>query len=414
MTQPNWTLVVGTCLAVLHVASVGTTFAQQPADAARLPDQVSASLDRLFEEIDEKSLNEAPKRDYKVEKGQEKEIKLFKTDPKLLENKFVASARLVAMRHVPRDPRPDRSIAQMEGQMMAELMQPELTGGIPIHWDPAGRSLYTGRPSRAIIGSINTPIREYFSSVIPLCPKAELPSKDIVDFLTSAESDRDISWTIEYTQGDVDWLIEAYAPTQLAAEQRVAAIIRVLDCALCRPLQRTCLSEGRKSLQAARKGYEDVAKQSEGLQVEEGKSVTSSELTQDILLQLKSQKVSVSIELATLNARVKKCDEKLKELENKPQGALLETVNDLKVKAEIDLAAVKEKLAQIDAFIAEANNATAHRAKILQMQSSLGQLREGIRRHERRAETLGRAVLLCEPLPLKVNQMTISPVKWTN
>jgi hypothetical protein len=414
MKTPIWTLMLCAFVALSHVTSVRPTVAQEIGADEKPRERVPDAIDKLFKDIDAESLKEPPKRDYKVAKGAERAVKLFKTDPRLLENKFVASARLLGMRNISRDPRPDMSMFHLEGQMVAELTEAGLKGGVPRFSDPSGHSLYSGRPSRAIIGSVKTPIRAYFSNVVPLCPKEELPSKDVVDFLTSAESDRDIVWTMDQTQGDVDWILEVYAASEVAAEQRLAAVIQILDRALCRPLQRICLTEGRKSLEAARKGYEDVANQSEALRVEEAKRLASTDISPGMLDQLKSQKMSVAIELAALNARVKACNEKLKELGDKPQGPQFETLSDIKLRGEIDVATSQERLDQINALIMEANAASALRTKVLQMDSSLGQVREKIRRHERRAESLGRVILLCEPLPLKDNQITVSPVAWTN
>ena len=59
--------------------------------------------------------------------------------------------------------------------------------------------------------------------------------------------------------------------------------------------------------------YVEVAKQGVTLRAEEEKLSKPSEISADILSQLKAQKVMVAVELAGLNWRVKACDEMLKD-----------------------------------------------------------------------------------------------------
>ena len=182
MEKRIWTLVLGTSLAILHSAPVRPTIAQQPAAVAVPKEQLPEAIELLFKEIDEESLKEAPSATTKSKRGRERQVKPFKVDPKLLENKFVASARLMGMRNISRDPRPDKSMFHLEGQMVAGIERRRVDRRRAEVLDPSGHSLYSGRSSRAIIGGVKGPIRTDFSNVIPLCPKDELPSRGLGEF----------------------------------------------------------------------------------------------------------------------------------------------------------------------------------------------------------------------------------------
>ena len=92
----------------------------------------------------------------------------------------------------------------------------------------------------------------------------------------------------------------------------------------------------------------------------------------------------------------------------------LQSVSDMKVKAEIERIGIKEKLDQIHAFIAEGDSRVTTRQQITKMQNQLQSHRSEARQQEERAESHFRLVFLYAPLQLADNQITISPVEWTN
>src|SRR4029079_1194770 len=156
------------------------------------------------------------------------------------------------------------------------------------------------------------------------------------------------------------------APTVKEAESRVAALIRLHDCGICRPLQQYFYSEGQANLIRARAGCDQFDKLTEEVHAEEEKISGPSEVSADILSQLKAQKIMVAVELAGLNARVKACDSMLSDPKKLELNAI-QSISDMKVKAEIERIGTKEKLDQIISFIADGDKREAISSNILKL-----------------------------------------------
>lgn len=395
-------------------------------------DRIPEALEQLVQAIDEQSLAKPPQRDFKIERGPSREAKLFRADPKLLENKFFAAAILaVASKDVGGTRNRQVSPADLPSSeivyALRELPQSvkrlvDGRNGVSTFTgvDPSlfGRSLFSGQPVNTSDAILT--LSGYFKLLSELCPKEQLPPQAAIGFLTSADCDRDVQWSYgsRPPQGEGRELyIAVYAPTAELAEQRARAAVQLLDGGLCRPLQRDCLGEAKKSLEAARKGYADVARQSREIGAKEENLARPSEITAEILTELRAQKVMVGIELAGLNARVKACNEMLKAVsdDTRPPSQVHNSIADMKVRAEVDLVGTKEKLDRINALISEGNDRETLRSQIDRLKSERQELQRQIdRQHLRRAEAYARLVSLYAPLELKDNQITISPVEWTN
>jgi 16S rRNA C1402 N4-methylase RsmH len=139
------------------------------------------------------------------------------------------------------------------------------------------------------------------------------------------------------------WSYRIFAPTAEETEFRAAALLRLLDGGLSKPIKRHFVAEGTKALEAARKEFGEVAKQSAEIRTNEESLARPSEISADILSQLKAQKVMVAIELSGLNARVKACDDMLKD-PKRLEVSTFQSISDMKVKAEIERVGIKEKL----------------------------------------------------------------------
>ena len=150
------------------------------------------------------------------------------------------------------------------------------------------------------------------------------------------------------------------------------------------------------------------------MRVETEKLAKPSEIRPDILSQLKAQKVMVAVELAGLMARVKACDGMLKD-PKRLEISTLQSISDMKVKAEIELVGIKEKLDQINAFIGEGerprgSGGAAERSG----DSPRAAPSNRCRSTTAKAEMYGQLVLLYAPLQIEDNQIKIAPIEWTN
>jgi hypothetical protein len=240
------------------------------------------------------------------------------------------------------------------------------------------------------------------------CPADQRPDEQL-DYLTSKEFDRDVRLIIP-ERGRFEFTL--YAPTAEAAQQRAAAIVRLYDCGASRPLQRYLLAEGRKQLAAARAKCDEYDKIREEIQAEQAKLSGPSEVSTDILSQLKAQRVMVAVELAGLSARVKACDQMLNE-PRRLEVSTLQSVSDMKVKAEIERIGTQEKLDRINAFIAEGDRREAIQRNVVRLNNRLRTLQQEYSYPRMMAENSAHFIEQYAPRQLEGNAIVISPVEWT-
>ena len=382
-------------------------------------EKVSDAVEQLYKQLDEKSLQEVPRREIAVARSTEKVgTKLFRADPKLLENKFIAAFTLLP---AGLDPSDEKSVEQTQQRIvndndMRSSLQPPLAE--LVRWN--GRGLF--QPYfRTRAESDAFSLQNYFKLLAENCPAADRPE---TAFLTSADVDRDVERTpttvlrktgeqVVSMPGLQAWTFIVYAPTAEEAEVRARAILRLLDGGLSRPMQRFLLEQGRGQLAAARQAQADVATATEAVRVETEKLAKPSEISPDILSQLKAQKVMVAVELAGLMARVKACDGMLKD-PKRLEISTLQSISDMKVKAEIEFVGIKEKLDQINAFIGEGNDREAAASRLNEASIAKARAQSLLSRYNGEAETFGQLVLLYAPLQIEGNQIKIAPIEWTN
>jgi hypothetical protein len=235
----------------------------------------------------------------------------------------------------------------------------------------------------------------------------------MLDFLTSDDCDRDVRYSA-MLQGvsRINLFFHVFAPTAEEAEQRARAIVQLYDAGFCRPLQQLLLGEGQKFLEQIRSQNAELDQLAAAIRAEDEKLAKPSEISGDILSQLKAQKVMVAVELAGLNARVKACDAMLTD-PKKLEISTLQSVSDMKVKAEIERVGIKEKLDQINIFISEGDLRAAARSRQLELREKSRRLRPSIQQNEHAATRYPELVALYGPFQIPDNQITVGPIEWT-
>jgi hypothetical protein len=353
------------------------------------PKELLEAAERSIRAIDEAALKEAPKRDYKVEIGPPAPTKLFRADPKLLANKFVATLTMSYREtiNVPYGPR-------IHGDDFPEELR-------RLDANYQGGSDRSGRQSKP----------ELFKFLVERCSPDHRPGQ-LAEYLTSADCDRDVRLGIVLgPSGGLHYTI--YAPTAEEAEARAAAILRLYDCGASRPLQQYSLAEGRKRLEEAKEPYAEYQRLSDAIRAEEERLAQPSEISADILSQLKAQKVMVAIELAGLIARVKACDSMLSDPKSLPVSTL-QSISDMKVRAEIERIGVQEKLDKINAFVTEGDRRAATQKQIETLTTQRSRVARTVSQCAQRAASCAALVEYYAPRELVDNKITISPVEWTN
>jgi hypothetical protein len=376
------------------------------------PEKVAEETVQLFKEFDDKAMQSPPQRTFAVARPTDKvKTPLVWADPKVLENKWVAEFTVFPGGL---DLKDEKSLLEFENRLRSD---DRASGSHPKNLEDAvtwgGRRVFIGGHAE------DASLSKHFQRLAENCPPDQRPD---VAFLTSADANRDVQRRpiamrlqgTDYSRGNLSaWRFTVFAPTAEEAEQRARAIVRLLDCGLCLPMQRYCLAKGREALAAAHKAEADIAAQNEAIRVEQEKLARPSEISPDILSQLKAQKVMVAVELAGLIARVKACDEMLKD-PKRLEISTLQSISDMKVKAEIERVGIKEKLDQINAFIGEGDGREAASSKLTAAEASKLRAQQLLSSYASDARGFGQLVLLYAPLQLEGNQITISPLEWTN
>jgi hypothetical protein len=197
-----------------------------------------------------------------------------------------------------------------------------------------------------------------------------------------------------------------FAPTAEEAERRARAIVQLCDAGYSRPIQRQLLEKGQAVLADTRSKAAALPKFAAEIAGQEATLAKPSEITPDILSQLKAQKVMVAVELAGLNARVKACDAMLGE-PRKLEISTLQSISDMKVKAEIERVGIKDKLEQINVFIQEGDQRTAVQKRHLELVAKRDDLQAQIRSQVALASALAD---LISQYSFEVKQFSVGPI----
>jgi len=355
--------------------------AQEPAAETKPaePVGVPAALEERYQQMAEQLKQELPKRDIKVQVVEAQKTRLLRIDPKLLENKFVA---------------------QFEFRRS------------PI---AVGRGRGFAFPDSAVLATqtLGDPIGVQLKSLVQRCPAEHRPDQRMIAFLTSDDCDRDVRYsTMAGSASQTNMSFQVFAPTAEDAEHRARAIIQLYDVGFCRPLQQSLLGEGQKLLEQIRSQNAELGQLSVTIRAENEKVAKQSEISGDIFSQLKAQKVMVAVELAGLNARVKACDAMLTD-PKKLEISTLQSVSDMKVRAEIERVGMKEKLDQINLFIAEGEAQTAASFRRSELRIKIDGLKNGIRSSEQSATRYAELVAHYAPFQIPDNKITVGPIEWT-
>ena len=394
---------------VLAVSLIVAPVASGQDDQA--PSQSLAGLEQEYQVFSAKLAKGVPERHLTVKTGPLQKIKLTRPDPKLLESKFIAT---FALRPAGLDVKDERSYQAFQ-QRVSYLTEPPLGGrDVPEALRSKGLPLVyvfhpqaTPRESSALL--------KHFQWLAERCAPDSRPNEEQVAFLSSTESERTVRRVRRPGPGggiEYDAEFQIQAPTAEEAEARAKAIIRLYDAGFSLPIQQYLLGECQQMIEAARVEYAKLAPLDAEIAAQKEELSKPSEISSDILKELKAQKIMVAVELAGLNARVKACDAMLQDPVKLGANAL-QSVGDMKVKAEIERVGIKEKLDAINGFIAEGDARDA----ALQKSGKLWTKRNNQFEHaERAAESVRRYIdllKLFEPFDIPDNQITVAPLEWT-
>ena len=97
-----------------------------------------------------------------------------------------------------------------------------------------------------------------------------------------------------------------------------------------------------------------------------------------------------------------------------PEPSALQSINDMKIKAEIERVGIKEKLDQINAFVAEGDERKATRRRIGELNSKREQMQTELDNSERMATSRAQLFEHFAPLELANKEITVGPIEWVS
>jgi hypothetical protein len=401
-------------LAVFAFSWLGRSAAAQ---VALVETNVPEWLEKEYEFHAERLAKGLPGRDLKVKTLPLAKVKFTRPDPKLLENKFIATLVLRAGAVDPAD-----GNAVFQHQQRTSSLQGFSDQGSALAAEFHSEGLSTMQvffPQNSRRGETSAAkLPAHFHWLAERSPPEALPEKGIVAYLASPDCARDVVRSGrpiqlgEFTSNLTETVFQVHARTEEDAVERAKAIVRLYDAGFSRPAQQHLLTELQKSIALARDKFGKIPPVDAAMAAEKEKMAKPTEITTDILKELKAQKVMVAVELAGLNARVKACDAMLQEPGNL-RAAALQSVGDMKVKAEVERVGIKEKLDAINAFIAEGNARDEARRKFSQLEQQRNNLVSEAHEVVQTANRYLQVLKLYEPFEIPDNQITVAPLEWT-
>jgi hypothetical protein len=381
------------CLGLLPMPSLAAE-----ADAPNQPGQSDSVDNRLNQD-----------REIAFELSEEPlELKLFRADPQLLNQKFAAVVEVFVPSHTDRRV-PDRlrELAVFQSQSLLHL------GGYQVGFGGRDRPPTPADTFRRLAREVNG---------------AAEAADEGLDFLQSDEVNEGYLSGGWLTPVQVNGANGGYysftilAPSEEQARERAEALIRLLDAAIAVPLQRELhrqREQQEETIDSLRKQLaetEERAKQT----VEDYERIADTAVSHDELSQLKTERRLLEVELAGIRARIETAEEilaKLKELQKaagRPADARILKVEDLKITAEIDLAGLAARRKALDLLIEEGNK----RAELnMRRNEQLGQVEKLRRRLDEEERGFGGLQDVMERYSqlysLEDDKVVVRPIQWT-
>jgi len=379
---------LGSCLVTSLGAQEVEVKQPQPADLGVIND-----VDVTVTDLTEEKLNNPPKREIKFEHLKEPaKQKLPKADPKLFEQKYVATFRL----EVPTTgPRYANSIHNNDGET-AKLQF-------------LGRSFLIFPQAQGDGGSLS----ESFARMSKGLPADVAHSQEERELLTKPEGIVEML-TITAAPGTArsrSWSFTLLGTTPEQIELRSKALLILLDQGACRPIQLAIFKKREPLCVQLRDQRKAVEKTQRTMNVVEDAMKSYVDFTPDMLPNLRVQQLQLDVDLAGVKARIAACERLLAGAALKPERR--SQVEDLKVAAEIEFSGFEARRTKSEEFINKVKTKTDLHSKLFAAQSRLTNDRQVVENTEQQIRNLDAAIRAYAPLPLVDNKVVIQPLEWT-
>lgn len=329
-----------------------------------------------------------PEREIQFEHTEaEHQLKLFRADPKLLEQKYSAVVRF--------------EFAEDPKSGYLSLVPPDLRdilnyGGMPLFRIPASR----------------TPLspEDFFRRLMERLPDEKTPSGETVEFFTGEEPGAGyVQLNVAHAPSSLEFRI--LAPTAELAQQRAEALVKLLDYGLTQPIQ-SRLRHEKRQLQEEVTGYEERIEEAQERVAEYQQQLQDTEsISAEELSALKTQQRLLAVDLAGTKARIQAADKLLSD--RRPLSETrIDRIENVKITAEIELAGLSGRQKTLNEMIEQAEQRLELVGK---MRDASVQIRRAeVKKSEvnKRIRIFNEAVELFGPLPLHEGKIVIQPIQW--
>jgi hypothetical protein len=352
-------------------------------------------------------------------------IRLFRADPKLLEQKVVATARVTwpvttaRLRY--------RSASELHAMYSGNASSSTLA---PI--DHLRRDRHNASTARGVFildmllaqGSgeyhrrLARDMRDEYSAsslfreALGRVPDGQRPDASSSDYLVSDMVRQDF---FASQQGD-HYELRVLAPDREGAEALAAALLRVLDWGIARPVQMLLWDERTEYLAAMQQLQAELDQIVVQLAAGKQKLDQTQEFDPQGLTDLRTQQWLLQVDISGAKARVEACDRLLAKFDaiTAATAARRDQVLDLKIAAEIDLAGLSAKKLTLDQLVADTKQRQGLLSAYAADEGKKGQLERRMRQFKNSLALIEASLIRFGPLPLVDNRIVTQPIQWTS
>ena len=385
---------LGACLVPWLPAQEGEVNPPRPADLGVIND-----VDVIVTDLTEEKLNNPPKREIKLERQKEPlKRKLFKPDPKLFEQKFVARLEL-------KTPENGGNFV-LNSSLFGDSAPHPFIGQYPL--------LFPQNSSYSDYSKLSA--GESIKRMIQFLPAGEPIAKEELDFFADPQT---LGGVLSYTiipgsdprVPPRGWAFFALGVTPEEAERRANAFLTLLDQGAFRPIQLTLFKTREPLCVQLRDQRKALEKAQRTINVAQDELKSYVDFTPDMLSNLRVQQLQLDVELAGVKARIATCEKFLAQASLKTERR--NQIEDLKVAAEIEFSGFEARRAKSEEIIGKVKTKTELLSKSSNANFYRETARKRIRDLEEQIRNLDAAIRAYAPLPLVDNKVVVQPLEWT-
>jgi hypothetical protein len=331
-------------------------------------------------------------------------MKLFRADPKLLQQSHVAIILLDA----PRMPLGSgRRFPREPVRLPADLSRLTWYRGSSLFGHPGIRR--AEKPARKPAGK-PFDSKQYFKQLASKIPKTRLPPKNNLAFFTEEADDGYVQFQ---PRGAGYSEFRILAPSPERAAELAQTLVQLFDEGLTAPIQQFIPQQ----IQAAKKKIQNsksarAKAQKEQAEYKKKLEASEEEISRDELSSLKTQRRLLSVDLAGVKARIGAAAKILTQ-RNQLGTSRIEQVENIKITAEIELAGLVARQKTLDEIIQSARQRIEFKEKAQRAGEMVGSWKIAIRTLQSRVRNYEAMIQQYGPFQLPDGKVVIRPIQWT-